>query len=79
MRPCRPLRPQRGQCLISPKHHAHTNPDLVVKRTRVCKVELPRLTKIANKVEVVFEGAVPIPFEDRDLTELDQDIAESNE
>jgi tRNA(His) 5'-end guanylyltransferase len=46
--------------LLPSKHHAHTNPDLVVKRTHVGKIELPRLTQIVNRVEVIFDGAKPL-------------------
>lgn len=39
------------------KHAARTNPDLAVERWRVEPVCLPPLTKVTNRVAVLFEGA----------------------
>lgn len=44
------------------KHEARSNPDLMIERSVVEVVELPPLTKISNRVEVVFEGQQPILF-----------------
>ena len=46
------------------KHEARSNPDLMIERSVVEVVELPPLTKISNRVEVVFEGHQPILFSD---------------
>jgi len=42
------------------KHHARTNPDLVVERRVLKEVSLPILTKIENVVDVLFDGADPV-------------------
>lgn len=42
------------------KHEARTNPDLVVKRSVVEKLDLPPITKIVNREAVFFDGAEPI-------------------
>ena len=44
------------------KHAARSNPDLMIERNVVEVVGLPPLTKISNRVEVVFEGQQPILF-----------------
>lgn len=41
------------------KHDAHRNPDLVYTRREVAALELPPMTKITNRVEVVFDGVRP--------------------
>lgn len=47
------------------KHHAHTNPDLKIKRTAVnLMIDFPILSKVENRVEVVFEGKEPKLKED---------------
>ena len=47
------------------KHHARTNPELVIKRRVVRQVEeMPILTKIVNVVDVLFDGNDPIMKED---------------
>lgn len=42
------------------KHHAHDNPELVIKRTSVMSEDFPPLTKIVNRNEVLLFGADPI-------------------
>jgi tRNA(His) 5'-end guanylyltransferase len=42
------------------KHAARTNPDLVVERSIVERIELPPITKIVNRVDVIFSGAEPM-------------------
>ncbi len=46
---------------LPPKHHARSNPDLVVERTDYRMTDL-WLTKIPNRVEVLFSGADPEPM-----------------
>jgi tRNA(His) 5'-end guanylyltransferase len=46
-------------CNLPDKHVARVNPDLVVERTVVERVELPPITKIVNRVDVLFKGADP--------------------
>lgn len=41
------------------KHAARTNPDLVVERSVLSEVELPPLSKITNREDVIFQGAQP--------------------
>ena len=45
---------------LPPKHAARDNPTLTVRRSVVKRVELPKITSIANKVEVLFMGAEPV-------------------
>lgn len=42
------------------KHHARTDPNLVVKRTTYEAIDMPIFSKITNKVDVVFNGAEPL-------------------
>lgn len=44
---------------LPPKHEAHTNPNLTVERSVVERIELPPITKIVNRVDVIFSGAEP--------------------
>lgn len=46
--------------VLPEKHHARTNPDLVVVRHQIQEVEMPQLSKVANRNEVVFYGDKPI-------------------
>ena len=41
-------------------HEAHKHPELKIKRTSYGKVDLPPLRQVANRVEVLFDGAEPI-------------------
>jgi tRNA(His) guanylyltransferase len=45
---------------LPPLHTARKNPDLVVERWSVRRVEMPPFDKVSNRVEVVFEGAQPL-------------------
>jgi len=45
---------------LPPKHHARTNPDLVVERRQVVLEEVPILTTIANRTEFLLYGFDPI-------------------
>jgi tRNA(His) guanylyltransferase len=40
-------------------HEARHNPDLVYRRQKISRVELPPILKIANRNDVVFRGAEP--------------------
>ena len=42
------------------KHEARTNPDLMVERTQVDVINMPPITKVVNRVGVIFNGEVPI-------------------
>lgn len=52
------MRPEERDAL-PPRHAARTNPDLVVRRSSVLPVDL-WLTKVTNRVSVVFDGAEPV-------------------
>jgi len=41
---------------LPPKHNARKNPELVVERKYVEELELPPLTKVTNKVDVIIFG-----------------------
>lgn len=48
-----------------PEHHeARTNPDLLITRSNIQEIDMPILTKVINKVEVIFDGADPIVAEE---------------
>ncbi len=40
-------------------HEARSNPNLTVKRSVVERLEIPQLTKIKNRVDVIFFGEEP--------------------
>lgn len=42
---------------LPPMHEARLNPDLEIKRTDIVELDLPILTKIKNREEVIFDGA----------------------
>jgi tRNA(His) 5'-end guanylyltransferase len=42
------------------KHEARTNPDLMVERTEIRVIDMPPITQVINRVEVVFEGQDPV-------------------
>lgn len=44
---------------LPPKHHARTNPDLVVERSEYRRLDLPPLARVANRVGVLFRGEDP--------------------
>jgi len=44
---------------LPPRHHARTNPGLVVKGTEYARLQIPPLLEIANREEVIFDGAAP--------------------
>ena len=46
--------------LLPPKHAARSNPDLVVERSEIRVADMPILTTIRNRDDVVFRGAEPI-------------------
>lgn len=41
------------------KHEARSNPNLKVERTEIKIIDMPVMTKITNKEEVLFDGAIP--------------------
>jgi tRNA(His) 5'-end guanylyltransferase len=48
---------------LPPKHKARTQPELVVDRVELTALNLPRITTISNRVDVIFRGAEPVLFE----------------
>jgi len=44
---------------LPPKHHAHENPDLVVKRSIVVVEDFEPLTRMVNREAVILHGAEP--------------------
>ncbi len=48
-----------------PEHHeARKNPDLLITRSTIETIDMPILTKVINRVEVIFDGADPIVAEE---------------
>ena len=44
---------------LPPRHAARTNPELQVARSEVQRLDVPPFDKVRNRVEFIFEGAVP--------------------
>ena len=42
------------------KHQARTNPELVVDRSVIKRIEMPSFSRVTNRVEVIFKGEDPI-------------------
>ena len=42
------------------KHNAHKNPDLIIERSVIDRIEYPIFQKIENKADVIFNDAEPI-------------------
>jgi len=45
---------------LPPKHNARKNPDIAIEKWVIDRVELPPLSKITNKVDVIIYGKDPI-------------------
>jgi tRNA(His) 5'-end guanylyltransferase len=41
------------------RHHARSNPDLTVTRSRIIELDMPVFDKVTNRVDVIFNGADP--------------------
>ncbi len=50
---------------LPPKHAARSNPALTVERKEFVSVCLPPITRILNRVDVIFNGAVPLTSESK--------------
>lgn len=46
---------------LPPKHEARQNPELEFERHEVREIEMPILSKVSNRNEVIFDGAYPSP------------------
>ncbi len=46
---------------LPPKHKAHSTPELTFSRSEYVELDLPPLNKVANREDVIFEGADPVP------------------
>lgn len=44
---------------LPPKHNARKNPDLEIERWVIEEINMPPLTKVLNKEEVIISGAIP--------------------
>jgi len=44
-------------------HEARRNPDMEVERTFIAELDMPPLGKVRNRIEVIFEGTIPITEE----------------
>lgn len=49
--------------------------DQLVQRSRIAEVAMPILARVANKVDVIFEGAAPVLFADQDLSPEEAEVA----
>jgi len=52
---------------LPPKHHAHQNPNLTIKRTAVVEEDFVPMSRIHNREEVIFEGKKPLVVITSDL------------
>ena len=41
------------------KHHAHLHPDKEIERIVIQEIDMPAFNKVSNRVEVIFEQAIP--------------------
>jgi tRNA(His) guanylyltransferase len=59
-------RPYTGEEIktLPPKHAAHVNPELVVSRHTTRVLCFPPLTRVVNRVDVIFHGADPVTAQD---------------
>ncbi len=44
---------------LPPKHECHVNPDTPIIRSEINLIDMPIFSKVINREEVIFEGAVP--------------------
>ncbi|MBU1221590.1 tRNA(His) guanylyltransferase Thg1 family protein [Myxococcota bacterium] len=44
---------------LPPKHKARTNPELIIERTEIQRLEMPPFSKVTNRVEVIFSATTP--------------------
>lgn len=44
---------------LPPGHHAHSNPGLMVKRSRIMVMDMPPIRQVPNRLSVIFYGAEP--------------------
>lgn len=42
------------------KHEARTNPELMVERSQYAVVDMPPLSKVTNRVQVIYQGSEPL-------------------
>lgn len=49
---------------LPPKHAARSNPELMIERSEVRRVEMPPFGTVANRVDVIFFGAEPVTKEE---------------
>lgn len=45
--------------ILPPKHQAHADPNLVVRRTDYAEVDMPPFMKVINRTGVIFDGEDP--------------------
>lgn len=45
---------------LPPSHEAHKNPNLLIRRHQIQRLDLPPLIRIPNRVDVIFNHAEPI-------------------
>lgn len=60
---------------LPPRHEAHTNPDLMVERSEFRVLELPIITTILNREDVIFAGKDPVLETTRTETDSPSDVA----
>lgn len=48
---------------LPPEHAARTNPDLVVERHEIAVLDMPPITSVANREDVIFDGMPHLPQE----------------
>jgi tRNA(His) 5'-end guanylyltransferase len=41
------------------KHEARKNPDLMIERSKVVQLEMPKFSTVTNRVDVIFRGEDP--------------------
>lgn len=48
---------------LPPKHEARLNPNLEIERAEIVVLEMPPLTRLMNRIGVVFDGEKPKPIQ----------------
>lgn len=51
---------------LPPNHEARKNPSLTIERSEIHRLEMPPFSKVVNRVDVIFSGAMPVIVQEGD-------------
>lgn len=60
---------------LPPKHKAHDDPNLIIDRSIIRRLEMPPFNKVTNRAKVIFYGAMPLVLKPDDVS-LEQFVEE---